>query len=275
MNEECYLNGRYLPLKDAFVHAYDIGMTRGYGIYEGIMVYGEKPFRLEEHLERFEAGAKILNLKIPHTPKEIENVILELVRRNGFGDTKIRIILTGGDTVNSVEYDPKKPTFFVMAEEYISLPEDFYNKGGEVMTYEHQRFMPGCKTINYITAVNLQSKRKEKKAIEILYVSNGRVLEASTSNFFIFKGDTLITPKENILFGITRKVVLELAKGKFKVEEREVKAEELQEADEAFITASYKEIVPIVRINGALVGDGKVGRRTVSLMESFKKITRG
>jgi branched-chain amino acid aminotransferase len=267
----CYVNGTIRKASEATVSIFDIGMLRGYGIYEGIKVYGTKPFRLADHLARFKRSAKALGLTIPESDERIREIIVELAKKNGFRNTNIRIILTGGNAIGGIEFDPNKPTFYIIAEESMPLPQRYYEEGCHLVKHEHQRFMPEFKTVHYITAVNLQPLRKEKAALEILYHSDGKILEASTSNFMIFKGDTLITPKDNILHGITRKAVLELAQAKFNVEERDLHLSELPEATEVLITASYKEIVPVVTVDDLTVGDGKPGNNTRWLMEQFAK----
>ncbi len=267
----CYLNGKILPVQDAMVSVYDIGLLRGYGIYEGITTYKNKPFRLADHLARFRASAKILDLTVPFSDEEIRGAIESLVSKNGFERTNLRVILTGGNTIAGIEFDADKPTFYILAEEYKSLPSEMYASGASLITHEHQRALPEYKTINYITAVQVQKERKAKGAIEVLYVSNGKVLEAATSNIFIVNDGVVITPKNNVLAGITRKVVIEVAEKKYSVVEREVTTDELFSADEVFLTASYKEIVPIVAIDGKKIAQGKVGDVTQVLMNDFKE----
>jgi len=283
MNEYCFLNGKILPIAEAKVGLKDIGLLRGYGIYDGLTALGGKPFRFVDHWNRLISGAHILDLNIPITEEKAEKVIIELLEKNGFGQStnqraNVRIILTGGETVNGIEYDFENPTLYILTEIWESLPKDFYENGSKLVTYRHMRELPEYKTTNYIRAVNLQNWRKEEKAIEILYVYDNQVLECATSNIFIVKdlpaqaGKTLITADENILKGITRKVVLELAEGKYKIEERIVGEDELKTADEVFITSSFKDIVPIVRIDDFEVAGGKVGLVTKDLMERFAKV---
>jgi branched-chain amino acid aminotransferase len=134
------------------------------------------------------------------------------------------------------------------------------------------RELPEYKTTNYIRAVNLQNWRKEEGAIEILYTYDNEILECATSNIFIVKDKILITPNENILKGVTRKVVLELAEGKYKTEERPIYEEELKNADEIFITSSFKDIVPIVKIDDFKIANGQVGPITKELIKEFAKV---
>jgi branched-subunit amino acid aminotransferase/4-amino-4-deoxychorismate lyase len=274
MEKYCFLNGKILPLTEAKVGVEDIGILRGYGIYDGLMALGGKPFHFADHWNRLLSGAHALNLNVPITEEKAQKIIEELAAKNGFMErANVRIILTGGQTIGGIEYNFENPTFFILVEKWESLPLNFYESGSKLVTYRHMRELPEYKTANYIRAVNLQNWRKEEKAVEILYTYDGEVLECATSNIFIVKNKTLITPTENILKGITRKVILELAEGKYKTEERPIREEELKTADEIFITSSFKDIVPIVKIDDFEVGSGKIGSITKDLMGKFAKMT--
>jgi len=262
-----------LPLVEAKIGVEDIGILRGYGIYDGLAVFNGKVFRFPDHWNRLLSGAHILNLNVPVTEEKAEKIIEELAVKNGFTKrANVRIILTGGQTLGGIEYNFENPTFFILVEKWESLPQDFYENGAKLITYRHMRELAECKTTNYIRAANLQNWRKEEKAVEILYTYDGEVLECATSNVFIVKNKTLITPAENMLKGITRKVVLEIAEGKYKTEERPVREEELKTADEVFITSSFKDIVPIVKIDDFEVANGQIGPITKDLMGEFAKV---
>jgi branched-chain amino acid aminotransferase len=158
-------------------------------------------------------------------------------------------------------------------EQFHTFPIKYYTDGCSLTVFEEQRRFPESKTTNYIQAVLLQKARKKAGAIEILYVAGGKVLEAATSNFFIVKNRRLITAKERVLPGITRKVAIKVSRPYFKVEERDVTVEEMYKADEAFITSSFKEIVPIVKIGSKKVGNGKVGEVSKQVMKLFRDFT--
>lgn len=274
MNESvCYINGEYKKVSEANVGVTDIGLLRGYGVYDGLTTYNNRVFRSVDHFARLKKSADALSLELPVTDKELENIFAELVKRNNFPRTNFRLILTGGSTFSGIEFDSKKPTFYILAEKYNTLEKSLYQQGGSLFTFVHKRQYPEYKTINYITGVLLQNRRKAEKAIEILYVSDGKVLEAATSNFFLVKGGTLITPRKNVLLGITRNVVIELMQKDYKIEERDVDVSEIADADEAFITASYKEVVPIVRIDNHTVGLGAVGLVVNEVMRRFANYT--
>ena len=144
-----------------------------------------------------------------------------------------------------MHFDSRTPTFYILVSEFKPLEPELFKNGIKLATVDHSRDAAEIKTTNYVEAVkNINKRQKKEKFFEILYVSNGVVLEASTSNFFAFIGDKFIAPKDNILKGITRNLVIKLAEKEFEVEERELKTEELNLATEAFITATNKDIVP-------------------------------
>ena len=150
------------------------------------------------------------------------------------------------------------------------MKQELLKNGIKLATVDHSRDAAEIKTTNYVEAVRaINERQKKEKFFEILYVSNGFVLEASTSNFFVFIGDKLVTPKDNILKGITRNLVIKLADKEFEVEERPLKMEELALTSEAFITATNKDIVPVVQIDEKKIGNGKPGKNTKRLMELF------
>ena len=268
-----YLNGKIIPSSKALVSIYDIGFLRGYGVFDYLRTYNGKPFLLIEHLKRFRSSAKELSLQVPVNNAGIEKIIQNLLNKNKFKESSLRLVLTGGELVGGLNYNPKKPTFAILVESYHKQPESIFEKGVKLVTYDHQRFLPEAKTVNYITAVLLQQWREKNNAFEILYTNNGKILEPSTSNFFAFIGDTLVTPKNDILIGTTRNLVLKLAKSKFKIEERDLAIKEVSKFTEAFITGTNKEILPVVQINKKMIKKGKVGLNTKYLLELYRKYT--
>ena len=269
----CFLNGQILPILEAKVSVLDIGLLRGYGIYDGIAGINGKPFRFADHWDRFVSGAHALSLNIPITQEKAERVVKELLDKNhGKDRANVRFILTGGETLGGIEYDFEKPTFYILTEKWEPLPQKLYTEGAKLITHRYLRDYPESKTIHYIKAVNLQEFKKGEGAVEILFTYDGEVLECATSNIFLVKDKTLITPSENILEGITKKAAIELASGKYEVEARPVAENELKTADEVFITSSFKDIVPVVKIDDFTVGSGVVGPMTKGLMEGFAKV---
>jgi branched-chain amino acid aminotransferase len=145
-----------------------------------------------------------------------------------------------------------------------------FARGCKLITTRLQRESPEAKTTNYMAAVRALKEAARQGAADALFVNEqGHVLEATRSNFFIFRGDTLVTPREGVLIGVTRNVVLELARGRFAIEERPILLDELPLAGETFITSSSREITPVVQIDDLVIGDGKPGPRTYELEQRF------
>jgi len=276
MKKYCYLNGKIISENEAKISLKDIAILRGYGVFEFLRTYNSKPFLLKEHFTRLRKSAKNLNLQLPISQKELFKQIKKLLLKNKFKESAIKLVLTGGQIIDSrgMEYDKNSPTFFILVDKLQELPKSFYQKGVKLITYEHLREIPGAKTINYITVIKLQNLCKRKKAFDILYTQNGFLLETTTSNFFIFKKDKLLTPKKNILIGLTRNFVIKLAKNKFKVEERDIDLKELERAEETFIASTTKEILPVVKIDNKIIGNGRVGKKTKYLMDLVHQYTQ-
>ena len=270
----CYLNKKIVPLNKARISPNDMGILRGYAVFDFLRTYNGKLFLLTEHFDRLLRSANELNLKIRCAESMIKKIIINLLTKNKIQEAGIRIIVTGGKTEDSMRIE-SMPTMLILTEKLKKLPQNIYSNGAKLITFEYQRDIPIAKTTDYLMAIKLQPFRKQNKAIEVLYTKKGLILECTTSNFFIFKKNTLITPKNNILMGITRNFVIKLAKkAKFSVEERNLPLREIKSANEAFITATTKEIAPIIRINDQKVGNGKIGKNTRILMELFRKYAK-
>lgn len=265
----CFLHGKIMPLSEAFVPLDDISLLRGYAVFDFLRTYNGKPFLLKEHIQRLRYSAKALSLSVPLSDKKIAEIIRLLLQKNSMENAQIRILLTGGKTISGMDYDKKHPTFTIIVEPLALPPAELYKKGAKLITNVHMRHIYTAKTTNYINAIALAHERKKKEAIEILYLFHDYVLECATSNFFIVKGKTIITPKDSILLGTTRNFLLKLVAKDFAIQERDIHKNELSEADEAFITATNKEILPIVTIDTMRVGDGKIGKTTKKIMKKF------
>ena len=267
MSAYCYFNGKIVPFRTASLKLNDLGVLRGYGVFDYLRTYHGKPLQLEENLKRFRNSAKLIGLSVRYPKASLERAILTLIKKNRLKEASIRMVLTGGPSSDGMT--PEKPTLYILATPFRPLPLRLYKKGGKLITFEHLRQVPEAKTINYLTAVNLQKRKRAEKAIEILYTFRGKILECATSNFFMFIGNTLVTPKQDILNGITRRTVMKLASKDYTVVERAIRVAELSHASEMFITAANKMVLPIVQIDDEIIGTGKVGKNTRALMQIF------
>lgn len=266
----CYMDGTYAPLSALRIAPNDLGVLRGYGAFDFLRTFNGKPFMLNEHVARFARSAKGMGLRIPVSTTELKRIALELIRRNGFKDTAIKFVITGGPSEDGITLS-EKPTFYVLATQTALPPEDRYTKGVHLRTHEYQRVLPGAKSLNYLVSVQKQKELARAGVLELLYVYDGAVLECSSSNIFIVKNKVLITPKSDILAGTTKALILALAKGVYRVEERRVSVKELRTADEVFITASNKAVMPVVKIDSYRIGSGKPGPVSAHLLVLFKK----
>ena len=270
MKPYAYLDGKILPLAEAKISVTDIGILRGYGVFDFARTHGGTLAMFKEHAARLRRSAKILDLKVPVTDAALKKIITALIAKNGFAESTVRMVLTGGSTIgNGLEYNRARPTFFIIVDRFVPLPASVYERGVKVVTLEHQRIFPEAKSNSYISAVRAQKLRRKLGAFEILYFDRGKFLEASTSNFSIVKNGKVVTAARNVLVGTTRNVVLQLARKKFRAEERDVTLKDVRAADEAFLTATNKGIVPVTRIDDRAVNSGKVGPVTKSLMKMY------
>ena len=271
-----YINGRWLPSHEATISINDVAVLRGYSAFESLRTYNRRPFHLDEHLNRLYRSAELIELEIPWSREHITAIVQEIIARNVYKHATIRLLVTGGETEDSI-LPVGKPTLIVLISPLGERDMERFAQGIKLITTSLQRTAPEAKTTSYVSAIRALKEAKRHHAADALFVNEqGHVLEATRSNFFIFRGDTLVTPRAGILIGITRNVVLDLAQGRFPIEERPILLDELPQADEAFITSSSREIVPVVQIDDLVIGNGKPGRRTYELEQRFiEMVERG
>lgn len=229
-----------------------------------------KPFLIKEHYRRLQNSAKELNLFLKISLRKFEEIVDELLSQNKVKDeSAIKTILTGGKSSNGLRMDGE-PTLLITVNDLKKVipKKELYKKGTKIILVEFQRYLPKVKTLNYIFAIKNQQKKEKSEAIEIIYHNEGYLLEGSTSNIFIVKNDKIITPDKNILLGTTRNLLIQLLRKKNqKIEVRDVKLKEIFEADEVFLTGTFKNILPIVQIDNKMIGDGRVGDVTTKIMK--------
>jgi len=264
-----YVDGRWVHPDEAAISINDVAILRGYSAFESFRTYYRQPFRLDEHLDRLYHSASLMELEIPWPRAEVTNVIAQVIERNDYAHAAIRILVTGGISEDSI-MPGGQPTLAVLITPLGERDMERFAKGYKLITVHDQRELPEAKTTSYVAAIRALKEAARQDAADALYVdAQGHVLEATRSNFFIFRGDTLVTPREGVLIGVTRNAALELARGRFAIEERPILLAELALADEAFITSSSREITPAVQINEHIIGDGKPGPRTWELERRF------
>lgn len=266
-NSICYFNGLIQPEKETSISISDLSFLRGYGVFEFLRTYNGRPFLLSEHIERLINSVKIMSIDCPISQNEISQIILQLIKHNNITESSVRCVLTGGVSKNGM-WPTNKPTILVMTNELESVPPEIYN-GVKLITDNFLRHVPEAKTIDYSNLVRQQKRINVEKAFSLLYTNEGNVLEAAISNFFIIKDRIVITPEDNILKGTTRNLLINIISSGYKVEERNISLEELNHADEAFITGTTQGVVPVICVDNITLGNGKAGVQTKAIMSIF------
>ena len=269
-----YVNGQFINEDAATISVKDIVVLRGFGVFDFLITYNGKPFRLVQHVERLQNSARHIGLEIDLSSDEICAITEETVRRNTHHDeSNIRLVYTGGVSSDGVTPEGNGFLMVMVTPKHI-LPDWWYSNGAKIITVDIERFIPGAKSTNYLSAVYALMQAKKQNAIEAIYVDrSNRILEGTTTNFFMFKGDTLVTPSQDILPGVTRSVILELAEKSMDIEIRDIEKSELADLEEVFITASNKEVVPIITVNDQIIGNGQPGPKTRTIMKLFREYT--
>jgi branched-chain amino acid aminotransferase len=270
-----YVNGAHVEEEEAKLSVLDLGLVRGYGVFDYLRTYQKRPFHLLEHLHRLRYSATQIGLTLPCPIEEMQSIIENLVEKAPYAECSIKILVTGG--ISPDQFLPQeKPSLVILVYPCKSFPETFFTDGIPVTTTTLYRCIPMSKTIQYIPAILALKQGKHKNAQEALYLNAKReILEATTSNFFAFKKDTLITcDSDEMLLGITRSVVLKLAEAHFPIEFRALPYEEIPELDEAFISSSNREVMPVTHIDDCVIGNGNPGPNTQKLLQLFRDYTQ-
>ena len=264
-----YINYQFIEEEKATLQVSDLAIQRGFGIFDFFRTRNYVPLFLEDYLDRFFNSAASLRLQPTHTREELKAIIQELLKRNNEPTSGIKMILTGGYSLDGYEL-PLMPNFIILQQKLQEPAADPFTLGIKVITHEYQRELPAVKSINYLMGVWLQQKVKEQQAADVLYFKNGIVSEFPRSNVFMITHDgKVVTPAENVLHGITRKQLLQLAAKKYPVEVRAVTINEIKAAAEVFLTSTTKRLLPIYQIDEMVIGSGKAGPITTLLYTDF------
>jgi branched-chain amino acid aminotransferase len=278
-----YLNGKFVEKKDAAVSVFDHGLLYGDGVFEGIRSYNRLVFRLDEHITRLYETAHTLMINIPLTKKEMEKAIVETLKVNKLTDGYIRVVVTRG--VGDLGLDPRKcygqPTVIIITDKITLYPKELYNKGMEIITVPTVRnnpeaLNPQLKSLNYLNNILAKIEANNSGYNEaIMMDAQGYVAECTGDNIFIIKDNALLTPSQGRLKGITRDAVLKLAKKmKMDVQETLITRHEIFNADECFLTGTAAELIPIVKVDGRVIGTGKPGTVTAKMLKAFHELTK-
>ncbi len=274
-----FLDGKFVDKSEAKVSVFDHGLLYGDGIFEGIRVYNNCVYRLEEHLERLFYSAKAILLKIPMTMEELSEAVCESCRQNQISNGYIRLIITRG--VGNLGLSPDsctKPGVIIIADTISLYPEEHYTNGLSIVTVPTRRIGPasldpGVKSLNYLNNIMAKMEAAQYGALEAIMLNDsGYVAECTGDNLFIVHKGKLYTPDaaNGALRGITRQAVMELAKSlELEMSEKNLTRYDIWNADECFLTGTAAEVIPVVKLDSREIGSGKPGPITKRLHEAF------
>ncbi|HTO73910.1 MAG TPA: branched-chain-amino-acid transaminase [Gemmatimonadales bacterium] len=280
-----WLDGQWLDRESAKVSVFDHGLLYGDGVFEGMRVYQGKTFRLKEHVDRLYDSAKAIWLDVPMSRSDMIALTDEGVRKAGLKEGYLRHIITRG--VGDLGLDPRKcpkASVIIIFDTIKLWPAEVYERGLSVVTAgtpipHRESLSPRVKSLNYLPHILAKIEGVVAGADEVIMMdSAGTIAEASGMNLFVVKNGELATPSQfgGILKGVTRDVVLEIARGAgIKVHETMMNRYDLYTADEAFFTGTAAEIAPIAKVDGRIVGGGPNGPVTRDLTRRFRELTRG
>jgi branched-chain amino acid aminotransferase len=279
-----FIDGKYYDGRAAKISVFDHGLLYGDGIFEGIRAYNSRVFRLREHIDRLFYSANAILLKIPMSHAQIMRATVEACRKNKIRDGYIRLVVTrGAGTLGLNPNRCKNPSVIIIADRIQLYPPALYQKGMEIVTVPttrnlHSALNPAIKSLNYLNNILAKIEANNAGCEEaVMLNAEGFVAECTGDNLFIVKNGGLLTPplSAGALYGITRQVVMELAEEEgLAVSEPNLTRYDLFNADECFLTGTGAEIVPVVKIDGRVIGTGKPGPITRKLEEEYRALTK-
>jgi branched-chain amino acid aminotransferase len=279
-----YVDGNYYSEQDAKVSVFDHGLLYGDGIFEGIRIYHGRVFRLKEHIDRLFYSAKAILLDIPMSHADLMKATVETCRQNNLREGYIRLLVTRGKgTLGLNPNRCKNPSIIIIADTIQLYPPEYYDKGLEIITVPttrnlHNAVNPAIKSLNYLNNILAKIEANNSGCEEaVMLNSEGYVAECTGDNIFIVKDGQMFTPplSAGALYGITRKVVIDMAReSNMPVTEPNLTRYDLFNADECFLTGTGAELVPVVKIDGRVIGSGVPGPVTRDLVVRYHALTK-
>ncbi len=279
-----FLDGQLVDKEDAKISVFDHGLLYGDGIFEGIRLYDNNVFRLDEHLERLEFSAKALMLDLPWSREEISQAVCDTCRANGLTDGYIRLVVTRG--VGDLGLSPwlcAKPSIFIIADKIALYPKEHYENGLSIVTVATRRMNPAAlspavKSLNYLNNIMAKMEAKQAGALEAIMLNDqGLVAECTGDNVFVVQKGKIYTPaaQQGALRGITRDAIFAIAAElNIPIEEHDMTRYDIWIADECFLSGTGAEVIPVVKLDGRVVGNGTPGPIFKRMLEAFRKRVR-
>lgn len=279
-----FIDGKFLDERNAKVSVFDHGLLYGDGVFEGIRAYNGRIFKLKEHIDRLFYSAKAILLEIPMSHAALMKATVETCRRNRLQDCYIRLVVTRG--VGTLGLNPrscKNPSVIIIAGKIQVYPVEMYERGMDIVTVPtvrnlHSAVNPAIKSLNYLNNILAKIEANNAGVEEaVMLNAEGYVAEGTADNIFVIRQGALFTPplSAGALYGITRQTVIELAEAAgWKVSEPNLTRYDLFNAEECFLTGTGAELIPVVKIDGRVIGSGKPGPITKQLVENYHALTK-
>lgn len=279
-----YINGKFYDKENAKISVFDHGLLYGDGVFEGIRSYNRRVFKLKEHIDRLFESSQSIMLKIPLTKEQLIKAVINTIKTNKLDNAYIRLIVTRGE--GDLGLDPRKcykgATIIIIADKIALYPEKLYREGLRIVTVPTVRNLPEAlnpqiKSLNYLNNILAKIEAGNAGCDEaIMLDSLGYVAECTGDNIFVVKNNQLYTPPQcmGTLRGITRDSILDIArKNKIGAHEHVITRHEVYISDECFLTGTAAEIIPVVKVDGRIIGTGKPGKMTSILLKKFRELT--
>jgi branched-chain amino acid aminotransferase len=278
-----YINGKLYDRDEAKISVYDHGLLYGDGVFEGIRVYNGKVFRHQEHINRLYESARHIALEIPMSPGDMMQAVNDTVKANSKVEGYIRLVVTRGP--GNLGLDPRscKPNIIIIVDDISLYPKELYENGLKIVTASLIRNHPNAlnpriKSLNYLNNILAKIEAIRAGCLEALMLNHkGEVAECTGDNVFVIKNGILRTPPPDagILEGVTRNLVIELAKKMgIPFAEATLTRHDIYAADECFLTGTAAEVIAVTECDGRVIGAGKQGPVTKQLRDAFVRLTR-
>ncbi len=279
-----FIDGKFCDESEAKISVFDHGLLYGDGVFEGIRAYHGRVFKLKEHIDRLFYSAKAILLELPMSHAALMAATVETCRQSGITDGYIRLVVTRG--VGTLGLNPnrcKNPSVIIIADKIQVYPKELYERGMDIVTVPtvrnlHSAVNPAIKSLNYLNNILAKIEANNAGVEEaVMLNSEGYVAEGTADNIFIVRNGALFTPPlaAGALYGITRQTVIELAEAAgWKVTEPNLTRYDLFNADECFLTGTGAELIPVVKIDGRVIGTGQPGPITRQLVQNYHALTK-
>lgn len=283
MTEIIYFNGHLVPRAEAKLSPFDHGFLYGYGLFETMRAYEGHIFRLDRHLTRLRCSAESLGLRPKLDAFDLENACVETLQANKLKNARVRLTITAGEGDMTPDLNTcSNLTVLVAAKNFVPLPPEKYEQGFKAalsfLRRDSQSPLSRLKCTCYVSNILARMEAKAAGCDEAIMLNElNYIAEGSTANIFLVSKGEISTPslESGILPGITREAVLEIARDlNIKTVERQVELRELSRAEEAFVTNSIIEVMPLTWLNGEPIGTGKPGKLTRNLMAAYKELVK-